>query len=194
MSIRVATEADTAQILAVYVPYILHSTHTFEYTVPSEAEFRERLRVISTQFPWLVWEEDGRILGYAYGSAPFERAAYRWCAEVSIYLTPEVRGKGIGRRLYAALEQILWLQGYRVLYALVTDENAESLAFHRSLGYKEVARLPRSGVKFGRWLGVVWLEKRSQIVEIPSQMPETFLSIVENDRKFAKILDILTLS
>ncbi len=194
MSIRIAALADVPQLLAVYAPYVLNTTHTFEYTVPTEAEFQERFRAISAQFPWLVWEEDGRILGYAYGSAPFERAAYRWCAEVSIYLAPEIWGRGIGRRLYNALERILWLQGYRVLYALVTDENGPSLAFHRRLGYEEVARLSGSGIKFGRWLGVVWLEKRSQIVEIPSRMPESFLSIVENDRKFVKILDILTLS
>ena len=74
--IRIATENDVPQMLAIYAPYILNTTHTFEYDVPSREEFLQRFRDLTKQFPWLVWEEDGKILGYAYGSAPFARAAY----------------------------------------------------------------------------------------------------------------------
>ena len=76
--IRIATEQDLPAILSIYAPYILHSTATFEYDVPSEADFLQRFRDITVQFPWLVWEEQGTILGYAYASAPFVRAAYAW--------------------------------------------------------------------------------------------------------------------
>ena len=192
--LRLATIADVPQILAIYGPYVHTTTHTFEYEAPSLAAFEARFREITEQFPWLVWEEDGRVLGYAYGSAPFERAAYRWSGEVSVYLAPEAQRKGIGRKLYAALEEIMFYQGYRVLYAIVTSENAASLAFHKALGYRTVAELPGCGMKFERWLGITWLEKRSKTGEIPSNMPENMVSIVKDNRKFQKILDILSLS
>ena len=116
--IRMATKADIPAILGIYGPYILNTTYTFEYTVPTEAEFTARFDAITAQFPWLVWEEKGRVLGYAYGSAPFERAAYGWCSEISVYLSPEAQGKGFGKRLCAAVEEILWRQGYQVIFSL----------------------------------------------------------------------------
>ncbi len=194
MSIRIATPADIPGILAIYAPYILQTTYTFEYTVPTEEEFFDRFAQICRQFPFLVWEEKGHILGYAYGSAPFERAAAAWCAEASIYLEPAAQGRGIGRKLYRALENLLFLQGYRVIYALVVDENPVSLAFHRALGYEDGVYMQRCGVKFGRWLGVHWLEKRSKVVEIPSQPPKSFPALMESDEKIVNILDDLPLS
>ena len=169
--IRIATEADVPEILAIYAPYILTTTHTFEYEVPSEAEFLARFRAVTRRFPWLVWEEEGRILGYAYGSAPFERAAYRWMAEDSVYLRPEAAGRGIGTQLCNALERILRYQGYRRIYAIITSENSHSLDFHRKLGYKFLAKFPNCGFKFGRWLGVVWMMKIIRDDAMPGPMP-----------------------
>lgn len=159
MSIRMAQEKDIPQILAIYAPYILNTTVSFEYTVPSLEAFTERFRSITAQFPWLVWEEHGKILGYAYGSLPFQRAAYQWCASSSVYLLPEAQGRGIGRQLYAALEEILTRQGYRKVYAIVTSGNTGSIRFHQALGYRIVAELPECGYKFGKLLGIIWLEK-----------------------------------
>ena len=130
--IRIATEADVPEILAIYAPYIENTTVTFEYDVPGEEAFLQRFREITEQFPWLVWEEGGKILGYAYGSAPFARDAYRWCAEDSVYLLPEARGRGIGTRLCSALEKVLFYQGYQRIYALITAENQASVDFHKS--------------------------------------------------------------
>lgn len=96
--LRIAAEEDVSAMLAIYRPYVLTSTATFEYDPPSEEEFLRRYHTITTQFPWLLWEEDGQILGYAYASLPFSRAAYAWCAEPTIYLKSQARGKGIGRR------------------------------------------------------------------------------------------------
>ena len=192
--IRIAQETDVPQILAIYAPYILSSTHTFEYDVPTEAEFLERFRRITAQFPWLVWEENGQILGYAYGSAPFERAAFGWCAESSIYLRPEVRGRGIGKKLNTALEKILTRQGYQLLYAIITAENTSSIAFHQHLGYTFLARFDRCGYKFGRWLGIVWLQKPLNFVDIPTSAPIPWIDIGENHEIFPDILDILSLS
>ena len=192
--IRNATEADVPAILAIYAPYILHSTATFEYDVPSEAEFTQRFRDITRQFPWLVWEEDGRILGYAYASAPYARAAYAWCAEPSVYLLPEVRRKGIGRKLYAVLEQCLALQGYHLLYALVTGENETSLSFHQKAGYFLRAEFPSCAYKFGRSLGVNWLEKRLKTVKNPSSAPTPWPVLMHSAQKFNDILCALSLS
>ena len=192
--LRIATEADIPEILEIYGPYILTTTASFEYTVPSREEFLQRFRTITAQFPWLVWEEEGRILGYAYASPPYTRAAYSWCAEPSVYLRPEARGKGIAAKLYDALEQILLLQGYQVLYALITSENAASLRFHEKCGYEVRAEFPDIGYKFGRWLGLFWLEKRLKSVEIPSKMPTPWPSLGQDAQKFSYILDILSLS
>ena len=100
--VRAATHADIPAMLDIYGPYVLTSTATFEYTVPTTEEFTDRFEAITTQYPWLVWEEAGEILGYAYASAPYTRAAYAWCAEPSIYLRADAKGRGIGTELYAA--------------------------------------------------------------------------------------------
>ena len=192
--IRNATEADIPEILAIYAPYVLTSTATFEYTVPTLAEFTRRFRDITAQFPWLVWEEGGRILGYAYGSRPYARAAYSWCAEPSIYLLPQAQGQKIGTKLYQALEKCLCLQGYQLLYALVTQENLVSLAFHEKLGYSLRAVFPDCAWKFGRSLGVTWLEKRLKEVENPEDFPTPWPRIMHNDQKLPDILDTLSLS
>ena len=192
--IRIATEADVPAILDIYAPYVENTTITFEYNVPTQAEFLERFRRITADFPWLVWEEADEILGYAYASPPYTRAAYAWCAEPSIYLRQEAKGKGIGKKLYTVLEKILELQGYHVLYALITAENSESLAFHRKMAYEFRAEFPDCGFKFGRWLGVVWMEKRIKIVQSPSAFPWPYSAIVQDVKTFSNILDSLSLS
>ena len=192
--IRVAKESDVPRILAIYGPYIENTTITFEYDVPCRREFMQRFLTITQQFPWLVWEEEGEILGYAYAAPPYARAAYSWCAEPSVYLCPEARGRGIGRKLYAALEEILKLQGYQVLYALITEENKASLAFHEKLGYRVKVLFPDCGFKFGRWLGVYWLEKRLISVEIPKSFPIPFSDLGQDNQRISDILYNLSLS
>ena len=192
--IRVASEADLNAIRDIYAPYVLHSTATFEYDVPSEEEFLERFRSITRQYPWLVWEEEGRILGYAYASAPYARAAYAWCAEPSMYLRQDATGKGIGKKLYAALEELLSLQGYQVLYALITQENTGSVRFHQRCGYESRVLFPDCGFKFGRWLGVSWMEKRLKSVEIPTSSPTPWPALRQDAQKICDILGRLSLS
>lgn len=183
MSLRFACEEDLPQILAIYGPYVTDTTVSFEYEVPTMPEFTGRFRAITAQFPWLVWEEGGCILGYAYASAPFERAAYRWCAEPSIYLAPEARRRGIGRQLYEALEGILQKQGYRLLYAIITAENEGSLRFHETMGYRHLADFPDCAFKLGKNLGITWMEKTLEFVEYPSNFPLPWRKIVESDKK-----------
>ena len=191
--IRPATESDVPEILSIYAPYVENTTVSFEYDVPCQKTFLQRFSDITAQFPWLVWEEDGRILGYAYASPPYSRAAYAWCAEPSIYLRPEAKGRGIGSMLYTVLESILDRQGYQVLYALITAENAESIGFHKKMGYKLQADFPDCGFKFGRWLGLVWMEKRLKIVHSPSAFPSDWQFVVQDVESFRHILDSLSL-
>ena len=182
--IRSASKEDLSQILAIYAPYVENTTASFEYEVPTLEAFTRRFEAITAQFPWLVWEEDGRILGYAYGSAPFERAAYRWCAEPSIYLAPEAQGRGIGRKLYGVLESVLQKQGYRLLYAIITSENEGSFAFHERLGYRRLAAFPGCGFKHGKRLGITWMEKTLDFVDYPNSFPVPWFQIVDNIQKF----------
>lgn len=192
--IRIATSADLPAMLEIYAPYVRTTTYTFEYSVPTEETFHQRFSSITAQFPWLVWEENGQVLGYAYGSLPFERSAYAWCAEVSIYLSPDIQGKGIGKKLYTALEHILFLQGYRVIYAIITGENSHSIAFHEHMGYRSISLFPDCGFKFGRWLDVIWMEKRSNSVDLPTAPPAPWQTIVYNNEKLLDILSNLSIS
>ena len=180
--IRLAKESDIPAILDIYGPYVLNTAVSFEYSVPTLEEFTERFRTVTAQFPWLVWEEDGKVLGYAYGSLPFGRAAYRWCAASSIYLSPQAQGKGIGSRLYAALEAILTEQGYRKTYAIITSDNPASLRFHEKNGFRFLAEFPDCGIKFHKLYSVVWLEKPLKAGEIQEFFPKPVGQIVNVHR------------
>ena len=188
MAIRIAKEGDIPAILEIYRPYVEHTAVSFEYVCPNREAFTARFQSYTKQFPWLVWEEKGEILGYAYAAAPFERAAYAWCAEPSIYLKQEAARRGIGSKLYEALEAILHYQGYEVLYALITTENPGSIAFHEARGYRTVGTLSNCGIKFSRRVGVVWMEKRLKSDDIPKEMPRPFSELVKYDRNFPKFL------
>ena len=192
--IRIATEADVPAIREIYAPYVTDTTITFEYDVPTLEAFYNRYRMITEDFPWIVWEEAGEILGYAYACRPFERTAYSWCAEPSIYLKPEAQGKGIGRKLYQALEELLKGLGYRVLLALITGENTGSLRFHEKLGYRSAGELIGCGYKFGKWLSVFWMEKQLKIVQNPMDFTIKWSTIVQDEQKIRDILYNLSLS
>ena len=176
--IRFATDHDLPAMLAIYRPYVENTTYSFEYDVPCLRTFTQRFYDHVAQFPWLVWEEEGQVLGYAYAGAPWERAAYRWCAEVSIYLHPSIHGRGVGRQLYQRLEAILTKQGYRVAYALITTENQGSVAFHEKLGYTYHSTFEDCGFKMGRWLGVIWLQKRLNDNGMPTAFPKKWTEII----------------
>ena len=191
--IRIATERDVPEILSIYAPYVQNTTYSFEYDVPTQEAFLERFRTITARFPWIVWEEDGMILGYAYGSPLFSRAAYSWSCESSVYLRPEAKGRGIGRALYTVLEQILAYQGFMVNYAIVTSENLSSLAFHEKLGYHTAGQFSGCAFKFGKRLGIIWMEKEIKKTEIPLEFPDTWPFVRQDAEKFSYILDILSL-
>jgi phosphinothricin acetyltransferase len=151
--IRVATAADAAGCAAVYAPYVTDSCISFEYEAPSAEEFARR---IAAAHLWLVAEEDGVVVGYAYASRHRERDAYAWAADVAIYLAADAHGRGLGRALYADLVPRLRERGLRVLCAGVAQPNEASDALHRALGFEEVGVYRRIGWKAGRWHDVRW--------------------------------------
>ncbi len=164
--IRIATPEDAAELLEIYIPYITNTAITFEYDIPSVNEFADRMRQTLKRYPYLVAVSEGRLIGYAYAS-PFKgRAAYDWSVETTIYLRPDCKGKGYGKKLYYALEDILKKQNFInlnacIAYASVEDEHLSntSALFHEHLGYKKVAHFTKCGYKFGTWYDMIWMEK-----------------------------------
>ena len=156
--IRFAAAADAAALLGIYGQYI-DTPITFECALPSEEAFRRRVAEYGAACPYLVWEEDGRILGYAYAHRLGERAAYQWSAELSIYLGRDSTGRGLGRRLYGALMELLRLQGVRTVYGCVALPNAGSEGLHAAMGFRLTGTWHRAGFKCGAWRDVGWFEK-----------------------------------
>ena len=171
MRIRKACFGDIHAMLEIYSPYVENTSISFEYATPSEEEFANRFEEHVQMYPWLVFEENGKVLGYAYAGRPFARMAYRWCAEISVYVDMENRGKGIGKELYAEVERILELQGVKVIYAIITGENEVSLRFHEVLGYKQAAKYEKCGFKFEKWYDVFWYEKHIGSSNNPERPP-----------------------
>lgn len=165
-TIRIASPADANALLTIYAPYVTDTAITFEYQVPTVEEFAGRIRRVLEKYPYLVAEQDGEILGYAYVGTFHDRAAYDWAVETSIYVNQNKRRTGIGKTLYLALEAVLREQGILNLnacigYPEVEDEylTKNSVEFHAHLGYRFVGEFKQCGYKFDRWYNMVWMEK-----------------------------------
>ncbi|WP_147565295.1 GNAT family N-acetyltransferase [Clostridium tyrobutyricum] len=183
ITIRMATKADAKEILDIYVPYVNNTAISFEYDVPSVEEFTDRIINISKQYPYIVAIDSNRIIGYAYASSFNKRVAYDWAVETTIYLRQNCRGKGIGKKLYLALEEILKRQNILNLNACIaytSTENAyltnTSMYFHEHLGYKKIGHFTKCGYKFGSWYDMIWMEK---IIGEHSETPKSVIPISE---------------
>ena len=150
MGIRFAAEADAPALLAIYAQYI-ETGITFEYELPSREEFARRIREFGGTYPYLVWEEDGRIVGYAYAHRHMEREAYQWNAELTVYVRRGREGLGIGTALYGALIPKLREMGLVNLYGVLGLPNPGSEALHRRFGFTRQGLYPRMGFKLGEW-------------------------------------------
>lgn len=157
--IRLAEETDSKSILKIYQPYILETAITFEEEVPTSEEYRKRMAGICALYPWLVCEQDGVVIGYAYAHRQMERASYRWNVELSIYLERSSLHRGIGKALYGALLEILQHQGTQNVYAGITVPNRNSERLHEAMGFHVLGTYHRTGYKCGKWHDVVWYEK-----------------------------------
>lgn len=153
--IRLAQIDDASQLQAIYAPYC-DTPISFEAEPPTIDEFRGRIEKIIEQYPWLVLQSSGEILGYAYAARHRERAAYRWSVDATVYVKPGQHRRGVGRALYASLFAILPLQGYLNAYAGVTLPNPASVGLHLAMGFQPVGVYRQVGFKMGRWHDVAW--------------------------------------
>ena len=157
--IRPVKSEDAPAIAAIYAPMVEDEVTSFELDAPDASEMAERIRRTCRTHPWIVAEdEDGRILGYAYGTVFRGRAAYRFAAETSVYLHPEARGQGIGFALSERLNELLVERGFHLAIAVITLPNDSSVRLHERLGYVAAGSLPDVGRKFDEWHDVgLWV-------------------------------------
>ncbi len=179
--IRFAAPSDAEEVLRIYAPYIENTNITFEYSVPTLEEFKLRMEEIEEKYPWIVYEEEGKVLGYAYGGPDKTREAYQWTVESSIYLSPKAKGRGIGSALYETLLDILTKQNFCLCYAIIVDDNVPSLKMHEKYGFVKNGFLKNSGYKLKAWHSVVTLEKQLNEFLVP---PKPIIPIGELSYEF----------
>ncbi len=150
--IRLACTADAAAIAAIYRPYVEDSRISFEEVAPNAGEMASRME--SAFHPWLVLEEDGAIVGYAASSPYHRRRAYRWTIETGIYLSPDVQGRGLGRKLLSAMTELLTRQGFVTAIGAIALPNDASVALHEKLGFSRSGTYEGVGFKLGQWTSV----------------------------------------
>ena len=166
MKIRTATPSDALALLRIYAPYVEDTAVTFDCEVPSLEEFRTRIEATLASYPYIVAEDLGAIVGYAYASPFKERAAYDRAVETSIYVKKDYQGQGVGRALYEELEHRLKAIGILNLNACIAWTDApnaylthQSPEFHHHMGYTRCAHFHQCGYKFGQWFDIIWMEK-----------------------------------
>lgn len=194
LRIRGAKPDDAEQLLAIYAPYVEKTAITFEYETPSLEAFRSRIEKTLQAYPYLVAERDGALLGYAYTGPFVGRAAYGWSAETTIYLREDQRNRGLGRRLYQALEDVSKAQHILNLNACIGYPETEdayltknSAQFHTHLGYRMVGVFHNCGYKFGRWYHMIWMEKR---IGVHSAVPAPIIPFPALSRETLRELGI----
>jgi phosphinothricin acetyltransferase len=162
---------DAEAIAQIYRPYILETAITFEYEEVSAQTFAERMKNVQKQYPWLVCEYDGRVVGYAYCSRFKERAAFSWDCECSVYIHKDYHRRGIAGALYTKLFELVREQGYFNIYALITHPHESSEALHRKFGFTEVGIYKNTGYKMEKWWDLIVMEKQLRsFEEIPKML------------------------
>jgi phosphinothricin acetyltransferase len=172
-SIRLATESDAEPMLAIYAPVVRDTAISFELEPPDANEFRSRIARVMQLAPWLVYEVDGAVAGYAYATRFRARPAYRFTAETTVYVHAAHRGRGVGRALYTVLLDALRLQGFRRAVGGIALPNDASVALHENAGFRPVGVFTRVGFKFGRWHDVgFWdMELAEAVPDPPEPLP-----------------------
>ena len=155
-NIRVAAAGDASAVLAIYAPNVSDEFVSFELEVPTLDEMRDRIVSTLATHPWLVWEEDGRIAGYAYAGKHRERLAYQWSADVSCYVDRAARGRGVGKALYRELLRALRAQGFVNAFAGIALPNEASVRLHEAVGFVPIGVYRGVGFKRGEWRDVGW--------------------------------------
>jgi len=187
VDIRLATEADAAAVAAIYAPMVASTVISFEAVPPDTEEVQRRIRTTLVTYPWLVFEVDDRVVGYAYAGRHSARAAYEWSVDASVYIDPSNHRRGIGRALYTSLFRILVAQGYVNAYAGVTLPNAGSVGLHESMGFRPVGVYSKVGFKFGTWHDVGWWQLALRPHPREPARPAT-LAEIRGDPSWAEML------
>lgn len=178
--IRPATPADAGSIAKIYAPYVENTVISFEYFPPDKAQMRGRITQTSSKYPYLVYEYDGIVVGYAYASAYNPRAAYDWSVTSSIYLSSGHQRNGIGSALYGALFELLYIQGFFNVYAIIVYPHEQSISFHKKHGFSEICIMKKCGYKFDMWHDLMIMEKklRSEDAQVENIIPFPQLDFV----------------
>ena len=177
-TIRLVTEDDAGQILEIYAPFCRETPVSFETQPPTLDEMRQRIGKTLKTHPWLVCDDDGLILGYAYASPHRERAAYIWSVDVSVYVREGRRRGGIGRALYSSLFALLKLQGYYNALAGTTLPNPGSIGLHQAMGFEPLGVYRNIGYKCGAWHDVAWWQLTLREANSEPQPPLEFQSFL----------------
>jgi len=159
IQVRPVTLNDAIELVKIYAYYVLNTSITFEYDVPSIEEFSNRIQKITMKHPYLVATIDSEIVGYAYATSYKERAAYDWSVETTVYVKHDIHGNGIGKALYIELEQALKNKHIVNMLACITYPNPKSIDFHTRFGFTTVGHFPKIGFKFNEWRDIVWMMK-----------------------------------
>ena len=156
--IRLAEAEDARGILEIYAPYVSNTSVTLTSKVPTIEQVVQTMLDVKKNYPYLVCTRQGKVVGFAYAYRLRPHEAYRWNADLAIYIDPEFQGKGVATALYTALFQILKIQGFCNLYAVITVPNDASVALHKHFGFKELAIMKKSGFKLGNWHDDLYME------------------------------------
>jgi L-amino acid N-acyltransferase YncA len=186
--LRVAREADAESLLGIYSPLVHETPISFELAPPSLEEYRGRIETVLETTPWLVCEEEGAILGYAYASKFRPRPAYQWTVETTVYVDSSHYQRSVGRALYETLFGCLRLQGYRSAIAIIALPNPASVALHEKVGFARVGVLHDVGFKLDRWHDIGLWELALQLLPAVPPPPRP-LSTVSGSAEFRAVLD-----
>jgi L-amino acid N-acyltransferase YncA len=174
-TIRLATASDSGAIASIYRPYCEGSAVSFEQVAPNAVEIARRIAATLTQRPWIVLEDAGAVVGYAYAGPHNERWAYRWSVNTAIYISSTHQRRGAGRALYVTLFSLLRHLGYYRAVAGITMPNPASVGLHKAMGFELVGVYRDIGYKLGAWRDVGWYEAEIQPLVAEPQEPRTMV-------------------
>ncbi|TKD50867.1 GNAT family N-acetyltransferase [Sphingomonas baiyangensis] len=180
IAIRAAEPGDAAAIAAIYAPFVMSGTVSFETDAPDARAMRSRMAASDGQYPWLVatnGADEGGVLGYAYGGRFRDRPAYAWTVETSIYLAGDAQRRGVGRLLYEALLDTLRAQGFTQAIGVITLPNDASITLHEQVGFRRAGVYREIGFKFGRWIDVGFWQRELNDSAVPPPAVRPFSAV-----------------
>ena len=174
--VRIATEEDARAIAAIYAPYVRETAISFEEVPPEADVMASRIASLLEAYPYLVFEDGGRVLGYAYGSQHRAKPAYRWSVETTVYVDRQAHRSGVGRALYAELLDLLTRQGFHAAFAGIAPPNEGSVGLHEAMGFSYLGTFAEIGFKFGKMQDLGWW-RRTLSPGPPSREPIPFKAL-----------------